>query len=100
VLEGIDAFDVTLQLAGRLSQPDIRIESDMDDLLSAGLKRVIEQQQTALKSRLKREISQRTEDEIGAVKSGFSGFQGIERELENRLEFGSDLLNELPGNFG
>lgn len=100
VLEGIRRFDVSLTLAGRLSNPDIRIQSDMDEQLSAGLKKVIGQQQAKLKRRLKQEITGRAENEINAVKSELSGFQAIEKALENRLDTGSGILDAIPGSLG
>ncbi len=91
-LAGIRTLALSAALEGSLSQPDVRIGSDMDDILKDAFKQKVDQQMAGLKQELKEAISEKTDSRINEVRSGFSGLEAIEERLQNRLEQGSAVL--------
>ena len=91
-LEAVDAFNVNLELAGSLSQPDIKISSDMDDTLKNALAQSLEKRRAELKTQLRQAINEKSSGPVNEARSGFSGLDSIQQELQKRLNMGAALL--------
>lgn len=91
-LGGIRTFALSAALEGSLSQPDIRIGSDIDDTLKNAFKQKLDQQMAGLKKELKEAISEKTGSRISEARSGLSGLEAIEETIQNRLKQGSAVL--------
>lgn len=88
----IKAFDIGLKMAGSLSKPEIKISSDIDDTLKNALKQSLEKRQAELKAKLRQAISEKSSAPVTEARSGFSGLDAIQEELQKRLNTGSAVL--------
>ncbi|MFP4572088.1 MAG: hypothetical protein ACLFNW_03855 [Desulfobacterales bacterium] len=91
-LGDVSAFDLSARVRGTLQQPEIGIDSDIDNTLKAALKKTIDRQRAELETSLRQTISEQTKGWIQDVQSGFSGLDAIDRKLQERLNTGSDVL--------
>ena len=91
-LGDIKAFDIGLKIAGSLSKPEIKISSDIDDTLKNALKQSLEKRQAELKAKLQQAISEKSKAPVTEARSGFSGLDAIQEELQKRLNTGSAVL--------
>ena len=91
-LGDVEAFHVDAKLAGSLSRPDIRISSDMDDTLKNALAKRLEKQQAELRTKLREAIREKSSGPVSEARSGFSGLDSIQQELQKRLNMGSAIL--------
>ncbi|MGM0786632.1 MAG: TIGR03545 family protein [Thermodesulfobacteriota bacterium] len=91
-LSGISSFEVTAQMEGSPYQPEIRIGSDIDGRLKAGLKQAIDRRRAELENELKKVISSETKEALKDAESGITGLESVEEQLQKRLNTGSDVL--------
>jgi len=91
-LGDIKAFDIGLKMAGSLSKPEIKISSDIDDTLKNALKQSLENRQAELKAKLRQAISEKSSAPVTEARSGLSGLDAIQEELQRRLTTGSAVL--------
>lgn len=91
-LGDVSAFDLTARVRGSLQQPEIGLDSDIDNTLKAALKNTIDRQRAELETSLRQTISERTKGQLQDVQSGFSGLDAINQKLQERLNTGSEVL--------
>jgi len=91
-LQNIRSFDLSAELGGTIGKPDVRIASNIDDTLQAGLKQTLAKRQAELKSDIKRAVTRQTDDAVESVASGLAGLDAIKKAIQERLELGSSVL--------
>ncbi len=91
-LQNIRSFDLSAALGGTIGKPDVRIASDIDDTLKAGLKQTLAKRQAELKSDIKRAVARQTDDAVENAASGMAGLDAIKEAIQERLEMGSSVL--------
>ena len=64
----------------------------MDDTLKNALAQSLEKRRAELKTQLRQAINEKSSGPVNEARSGFSGLDSIQQELQKRLNMGAALL--------
>ncbi len=93
-LAKVNQFTATADARGTLSDYAVSIRSDMDKMLSQSLGNVVADQTANLKAQLNQAITAKVSGQTDQAKSELAGFDGIQSEIEKRLDMGGGLLQK------
>ena len=91
-MSGITSFTALADATGTLSAYDIRIRSDMDQLLGQSVEKAVAGQAAQLEKHLNSAISGKLAAPRSETAAGLESVGGIQREIEKRLNLGDGLL--------
>ncbi|MFH1983518.1 MAG: TIGR03545 family protein [Pseudomonadota bacterium] len=93
-LASVSKFSATADARGTLSDYTVSIRSDMDQMLSQSLSNVVADQTASLKAQLNQRITADVSGQSAQAKGQLAGFDGIQAEIEKRLNIGGGLLKK------
>jgi len=93
-LSEITKFRVEAELKGSLEKNDIKIKSDIDKVMGKAVKNAVKKQAKIFEQKLKQQITEKTSGMLNGLDSNIAGFGSINKELEDRLNFGDGLLGD------
>lgn len=93
-LASVNRFAATADASGTLSDYTVSIKSDLDQMLSRSLGNVVAEQTASLKSQLSKAITSKVSAQTDQAEGQLSGFDGIQAEIQQRLNIGGGLLKK------
>lgn len=90
-LSDIKSLRVKAEITGTVTQYDIRLSSDLDQVLKQALGRQMQAQLGKFESQLRAAIAEKVNKPLGELKSGLGGLTGIGDELAARLNQATGL---------
>lgn len=94
-LSDISKFSLTLNIKGTLDNYEVKLSSDLDELLKNSISNIVKQKTAAFEKKLKKEIFAKTNIDLESLQGNLKGLHSIDKELSNRLNIGNDLLGDL-----
>jgi uncharacterized protein (TIGR03545 family) len=91
-LAGVKNFKATVDVNGTLENYDVKIKSDLDQVLKQSVGRLAQQESAKLEAKLKQAVYAKVNGPLKDSKRDLGGFGNIGEELDKRLGSGSDLL--------
>jgi uncharacterized protein (TIGR03545 family) len=94
-LSGVSGFAVQTKISGTLDNYDIKLKSDLDQVLSKAVSGLVKQHTAKFEKQLKQAIFAKTAAPMESLKGDMGGFDLINKELKNRLNMGNSMLGSL-----
>ena len=91
LITSIHDFDIDGKLSGKISSPQVSINSNMDDKLKSALSGKIDEAQAKLKKAFKARLDQEIQSVAGSYKDQSNFFDDQDKSLDQRI----DKLNQL-----
>lgn len=99
-LAGIQTFRVNAEIAGVREQYEVRLDSDLDQVLKDAVGRQAKAQIAKLEGQLRAAIDEKIEAKLSDVRRNLGGFDPILQDLVGRLNLGKDILKLGTGGIG
>ncbi|MFQ5596683.1 MAG: hypothetical protein ACE5GK_01395 [Nitrospiria bacterium] len=90
----VKAFGLKAEAAGTLSDYDLKIASDLDQVLKKAIGNQVKVQATQFEAKLKSEITEKVNKEVAKLQSEFKGLDGLLDTLGGRERLGDKILQE------
>jgi len=94
-LSGLSGFSLKGALSGTLSDYQVRVSTDLDQVLKNAAGRIIRQQAQKFERELKQAVMEKAGGPLGDLQSEKKGFDAVGSQLAERLNLGNDLLGSL-----
>jgi uncharacterized protein (TIGR03545 family) len=85
-LSGVKHLRLKADITGTITQYDIRLSSDLDQVLKQALGKQMQEQAGKLESQLRAAITAKVDQPLADLKSDFGGLTGVGDELNARLQ--------------
>lgn len=99
-LSDVKGLHLKAEVTGTVKQYDVRLSSDLDQVLKQALGKQMQEQLGTFESQLRAAIAEKVNKPLGDLKAGFGGLTGIGDELTARLNQATGLTKAgggLPG---
>ncbi len=98
-LSDVNALHLKADVTGTVKQYDVRLSSDLDQVLKQALGKQMQEQAGKLESQLRAAIAEKVNKPLADLKSRFGGLTGIGDELNARLQQATGLTKSAgsPG---
>lgn len=96
VLGDIRAFRAAAEMVGTIDKYDVRLTSDLDQILKTAVGRQIQAQTDKFQKDLQAAVAEKLKGPLSGV-GDMGGLDGAARELAGRLNFGEELLKSVAG---
>jgi uncharacterized protein (TIGR03545 family) len=90
-LSDIKSLHVKAEITGTVEHYDVRLSSDLDQVLKQALGRQMQEQAGKFESQLRAAIAEKVNKPLGDLKAGFGGLTGIGDDLTARLNQATGL---------
>ncbi len=90
-LSGVRALHLKADVTGTITQYDVRLSSDLDQVLKQALGKQMQEQAGKLESQLRAAIAGKVNQPLADLKSSFGGLTGVGDELNARLRQATGL---------
>ena len=91
-LADVKAFQVKADVTGTQNQFDMKVESDLDEVLKQAVGKQAKAQVAKLEGRLRAAIDEKVAPQLAEIRSKLGGFDPLIQDLAGRLNFGQDIL--------
>ena len=91
-LADVKAFQVKADVTGTQNQFDMKVESDLDEVLKQAVGKQAKAQVAKLEGRLRAAIDEKVAPQLVEIRSKLGGFDPLIQDLAGRLNFGQDIL--------
>lgn len=99
-LADIQTFRVNAEIAGVREQYEVRLDSDLDQVLKDAVGRQAKAQIAKLEGQLRAAIDEKVEAKLSDVRRNLGGFDPFLQDLVGRLNLGKDILKLGTGGIG
>jgi uncharacterized protein (TIGR03545 family) len=98
-LSDVKGLHLKADVAGTVKQYDIRVSSDLDQVLKQALGRQMQEQTGKFESQLRAAIAEKAAKPLGDLKTGFGSLAGVGDELTSRIQQAGSLTKGVgaPG---
>jgi uncharacterized protein (TIGR03545 family) len=97
VLADVRAFRAEAQVTGTIDQYDVKLTSDLDQVLKKAVGRQIQAQIDHFQKELQAAVAEKLKEPLAGAGSEMGGLGGAGRELAARLNIGEELLKSSGG---
>ncbi|MCP4682783.1 MAG: hypothetical protein GY864_10660, partial [Desulfobacterales bacterium] len=94
-LADVTSFSAKAQIKGPLDNYDVKLTSDLDNVIKKAISGLVRQLQADFQKRLNKEIAAKTNGPIKSLTHGLGGFDQIKKELKKRLNSGNNIIGDL-----
>ncbi len=99
-LADVKAFQVKADVTGTQDRFDMRVESDLDDVLKDAVGKQAKAQVAQLEGQLRAAIDERVKTKLEEVRGQLGGYDALVQDLAGRLNLGQDILKLGVGGIG
>jgi uncharacterized protein (TIGR03545 family) len=98
-LSDVKGLHLKADVTGTVKQYDVRVSSDLDQVLKQALGRQMQEQTGKFESQLRAAIAEKAAKPLGDLKTGFGSLTGVGDELTSRLQQAGSLTKGIgaPG---
>ncbi|MCX5818913.1 MAG: TIGR03545 family protein [Deltaproteobacteria bacterium] len=97
VLGDVRAFRAAAEVTGTIDKYDVKLTSDLDQVLKIAVGRQVQAQIEKFQKGLQAAVAEKLKGHLAGVGSDMGGLDGAGRELAGRLNLGEDLLKSAAG---
>ncbi len=94
-LSGVRSFDLKAEVAGTLSDYDLKLSTDLDRVLKGVVGKAASDQAAQFEKSLRAGVFEKAKGPLEELRGGFSGLESIEGELLERTGLADKLLEEI-----
>lgn len=91
-ISDMNAFELKAEIAGTIQDYDVKLSSDLDNVLKDAVKKQVKVQAAQFEKRLKLVIQEKVGGSMADLDTDLSGFGSIGSELTARSHFGDELF--------
>ncbi|WLQ12476.1 TIGR03545 family protein [Hahella aquimaris] len=91
-LKNISQFDVNMLASGALQDPEVKITSSLDKILSQSVKGLIDEEKKKLSGKVQAKLNEIVSEKVGGLDSELNGLVDINALLQERIGDFSNLL--------
>jgi uncharacterized protein (TIGR03545 family) len=96
-LSDVKGFTLKAEVTGTVEQYDVKVESDLDQVLKDVVGKQVQAQTARLETELQSAIAEKVAGPLNELKASLGGLDNIGTELASRLNLGSELLKGAKG---
>ena len=90
-LSDISEFNLNVQIEGTIDKLDIKIRSNLDNVLNDAVGNLVKDEAAKFEGKLKTELFAKVDDPLKELKKSMTGLNNIDGDLTNR----SNILNNI-----
>lgn len=94
-LSGVKGFKLKASTTGTLSDYDLKLSSDLDEVLKGAVGKIVADLSAEFEKSLRAGVLERTKKPLEELSGSFAGLESIERELGARIGLTDKLLEEI-----
>ncbi len=99
-LAGVKAFQLKADVTGTQDQFDLKVDSNLDDVLKDAVGQQAKAQVSKLEGQLRAAIDDKVKTKLDEVRGNLGGLDQLIQDLAGRLSFGQDILKLGAGGLG